>query len=279
MPRFAIKTPPQHNPWTDILDTWREADQAEIFEAAWNFDHFYPILGDRNGPCMEASTTLAALAQATNRLRIGTMVNAMHHRHPAITANQAASLDIIANGRLILGLGAGWYKAESEANGLGLGTVRERVDRFDEGVEVIVKLLTQETTTFSGEFYQLDDARCEPKAIQSPHPPIMIGAAGEKRTIRTAARWAQMWDSLRTSPEEWPAKHEAMLGHCQDVGRDPSEITFTAHVIVDPGTDPGEIAHRANQFFERGVEMTIFSLRPPYGPAYVGPLAEALAQI
>ena len=168
MGRYAIKTPPQNANWEDMLAIWREADDIDLFESAWNFDHFYPIHGDPNGPCMEAWVTLTALAQATSRIRIGCMVNGMHFRHPAITANMAASLDIVSGGRLYLGLGAGWQEQEASSYGLHLGTMTERMDRFDEGVEVIVRLLTQETTDFEGEHYRLTAARCEPKPIQRP---------------------------------------------------------------------------------------------------------------
>jgi F420-dependent oxidoreductase-like protein len=279
MARFAIKTPPHHTSWSDVLGIWQEADQIEIFESAWNFDHFYPILGDPHGPCMEAWTTLSALAQATSRIRIGAMVNGMHFRHAAITANMAASLDIISGGRLNLGLGAGWYELEADAYGLELGTLKERMDRFDEGVEVIVRMLSQDTTTFDGRYYQLNEARCEPKGLQQPHPPITIGGSGEKRTLRTVARWAQVWDAIKVKPEDWPRKYEVLLRHCEAVGRDPGEITCTSHVLVDPGTDPRRLAERASRFFEAGVDMAVFSLRPPYDPSIVAPLAEALEEI
>jgi len=278
MARFAIKTPPQHATWTDITEIWQEADQLELFESAWNFDHFYPIAGDPTGPCMESWVTLSALAQATSRIRIGCMVNGMHFRHPAITANMAASLDIISGGRLYLGLGAGWYQLEAEAYGLGLGTVRDRMDRFDEGVEVIASLLSQDTTTFSGRFYQLEDARCEPKGPQQPHPPIVIGGQGEVRTLRTVARWAQMWDALMIDPKDWPRKHEVLVGHCEDVGRDPTEITCSAHVPWSRDDDPDGVAERAARLFSAGVDVVVFSMRSPYDVSMVQPLATALTR-
>lgn len=279
MPRFAIKTPPQHCTWSDVLEIWKQADEIEIFEAAWVFDHFYPIMGDPHGPCMEGWSTLAALAQATERLRIGCMVTGMHYRHPAITASMAASIDIISNGRLDLGLGAGWNELESNAYGITLGTLRERMDRFEEGVEVIARLLSQETTTFSGSHYQLTEARCEPKGLQQPRIPITIGGAGERRTLRTVARWAQMWDAIRVPPEEWPLKYEVLVGHCEAVGRDPAEITCSAHIPTDPDADPRELAERAHRFFEAGVDVVVFSLRPPNDPSIVEPLAHACADI
>ena len=105
--RFGIKTPPQHCSWQDMLDVWRATDEIEVFSSCWNFDHFYPLVGDENGPCMEAWVTLTALAAHTSRVRVGCMVQGTPYRHPAVTANMAATLDIVSKGRLNLGLGAG----------------------------------------------------------------------------------------------------------------------------------------------------------------------------
>jgi len=279
MPRFAIKTPPQHTRWSDILEIWKAADQIELFESAWLFDHFYPIIGDQNGPCLESWVTLTALSQATSRLRIGSMVNGMHSRHPAITAKMAATLDTISQGRLNLGLGAGWFEPEAQAYGIDLGTIAERMNRFDEAVEVIVGLLSQESTTFHGRYFNLEDARCEPKGPQRPHPPIVIGGAGEKRTLRTVARFAQQWDALRTEPDAWRQKYEVLLRHCAAVGRDPKEITCSAHIFAAPDADPARLADQAAHLGTLGIDLVIFSLRPPYSMTIVEPLAAALARV
>ena len=279
MPRFAIKTPPQHARWSDILEIWQAADQIDLFESAWLFDHFYPIIGDQNGPCLESWVTLTALSQATSRIRIGSMVNGMHSRHPAITAKMAATLDIVSGGRLNLGLGAGWFEPEAAAYGIDLGTVAERMNRFDEAVEVVVGLLSQESTTFHGRYFNLEDARCEPKGPQRPHPPIAIGGAGEKRTLRTVARWAQIWDALRTEPDAWRQKHEVLEEHCAAVGRDPREITCSAHIFTAPDADPAQLADQAARLFALGIDLVIFSLRPPYSVAIVEPLAKALSRV
>jgi F420-dependent oxidoreductase-like protein len=264
MPRYAIKTPPQHSDWESILTFWREADDIDLFETAWNFDHFYPLYGDTRGPCMEAWVTLAALAQATNRIRIGCMVHGMHYRHPAVTANMAASLDLVSGGRLDLGLGAGWFEPESEAYGIELGTLKERFDRFDEGVQVIVDLLTKETTTFDGEFYRLTDAYCEPKPVQRPHPPIVIGGTGERRTLAAVARHAQMWDALRITPDEWLRKRDVLAAHCQHTGRDIDEITTSSHLMFSVDSDMGELAEEAEALGEVGVDVVVFSMRAPF---------------
>src|SRR5687767_2196690 len=192
--RFAIKTSPQETTWDDMLAVWQAADALDVFESAWTFDHFYPIFSDPSGPCLEGWVTLTALAQATRRLRVGVLVTGIHYRHPAVLANMAATLDIVSGGRLELGIGAGWHEEESGAYGSELGSLKERFDRFDEACEVIVSLLTQTASDFAGRSYTLTAARCEPKPIQRPHPPICIGGKGERRTLRAAARWAQHWN-------------------------------------------------------------------------------------
>jgi F420-dependent oxidoreductase-like protein len=193
--QFGIKTSPQNTTWQAMLDVWREADQIGTYTSGWTFDHFYPIFtDDPSGPCLEGWLTLTALAQATQRLRVGVLVTGMPYRHPTVLANMAATLDIISNGRLELGIGAGWNEEEAGAYGIDLGTLTERFDRFDEACEIITGLLTQHTTSFAGRYFTLTDAFCEPKPVQRPHPPICIGGTGEKRTLPAVARWAQHWN-------------------------------------------------------------------------------------
>src|SRR5580658_10157379 len=151
--RFAIKTAPQHTTWADMLAVFRAADDIDVFESGWTFDHFYPIFSASAGPCLEGWVTLTALAQATTRLRLGVLVTGIHYRHPTVLANMAATLDIVSNGRLEIGIGAGWNEEESGAYGLELGTPTQRSDRLEEASEVIVRLLSQETTNFTGRYY------------------------------------------------------------------------------------------------------------------------------
>ncbi|MGH8979629.1 MAG: TIGR03560 family F420-dependent LLM class oxidoreductase [Acidimicrobiales bacterium] len=278
MPSYAVKTPPQHGTFQELLDVWRAADQIELFESAWTMDHFYPLTPPAEGPILESWTLLAALAQATTRLRLGSMVNGMHFRHPAVTANMAATLDHISGGRLELGLGAGWFSAEADAYGIPLGSPAERSDRFEEGVEVIHRLLTQETTTFSGRYYQLTDARCEPKAVQRPRPPIVIGGRGPTRTLRTVARFADQWDmTFPETPEQWRALDEVLVGHCEAIGRDQSTIRRSVHLGWPVDADPAALADSAQAFGDAGVDLCIFSMRGPYRAELVEPLATALA--
>ncbi|MEV5966150.1 LLM class F420-dependent oxidoreductase [Kribbella sp. NPDC051952] len=274
--RFAIKTSPQNTQWADMLAVWQAADDIELFESAWTFDHFYPIHSDSSGPCLEGWVTLTALAQATNRLRIGTLVSGIHYRHPALLANMATTLDIVSGGRLEVGIGAGWNEEESGAYGMELGSLKERSDRFEEACEVLVGLMSQETTTFQGKYYQLTDARCEPKGVQTPHPPICIGGSGEKRTLRTTAKYAQHWNFAGGTPEEFTHKRDVLYRHCADIGRDPSEITLSSHVRLGPDLDYAKVAAEAEAMGDAGLDLAIVYLPPPHTPAVLEPLAKAL---
>ena len=277
--RFGIKTVPEHTSWGDMLDVWRAADEIELFETAWNFDHFYPIIGDGDGPCLEAWVTLSALAQATSRIRIGCMVNGVPYRHPALVANMAASLDIVSDGRLELGLGAGWNEQETEAYGIDLLPIGQRMDRFEEAVEVVDSLLSNEFTTFRGKYFQLEQARCEPKGLQQPRPPIVIGGAGEKRTLRIAARFAQHWNISFVTPDQFIKKNEILLTHCESVGRDSSLITRSVQIISGADQDPVEVADEAAALFAAGVDKVIFMLSTPYRAERVTALAKSLEAI
>jgi F420-dependent oxidoreductase-like protein len=277
--RFAIKTRPEHTPWAQIRDVWVAADGVGLFESGWNWDHFYPLTEPFTGPNLEAWTMLAALAEATTRIRLGCQVTGMVYRHPAVLANMAATVDIISGGRLELGLGAGWNEMETTAYGIGLPPLRERFDRFDEGVEAVVALLSQETTTFQGRYVTLTDARCEPKPVQRPHPPVTIGGRGRTRTLRTAARWAQQWNAITSSPEDWQSLKETLAGHCAAVGRDPGGITCSVNVRVE---GPDGIKHAAElvaAYRDAGADLAIMNLPLAADPAMLAPLAEALAPL
>ena len=277
MGRHALKTPPHHGTWAEYLDVWTAADDIEIFESAWNWDHFYPLAPPYEGPNLEGWTMLAALAQATKRIRIGCMVNGMHHRHPAVTANMIATLDHISGGRFEFGIGAGWNEMETAAYGMELGSLNARSDRLEEGLEVIVSLLTNAETTHNGTYFQLENAFCEPKCLQAPYAPIVVGGKGRKRTLRTAARFGDQWDmTFPDQPADWQELNEVLIGHCGDVGRDPAEITRSIHLGFDHDGDPAEMAERAETFFAVGVDLVVWSNRGPLDVARLQPLADAL---
>jgi F420-dependent oxidoreductase-like protein len=274
--RFAFKTSTQNTTWDDMLAVWRAADQIDVYESGWTFDHFYPIFSDPTGPCLEGWTTLTALAQATTRLRLGTLVTGIHHRHPAVLANMAAALDIISGGRLELGIGAGWNEEESAAYGIELGSLTERFDRFDEACQVLIGLLSQETTDFDGRFFRLTAARNEPKGPQRPHPPICIGGNGEKRTLRITAKYADHWNFVGGTPAEFARKRDVLKAHCADVGRNPKDIMLSAHIRLSPERGHRGVIEDAIALGAEGLDLAIVYLPLPYDPAVMEPLAESI---
>jgi F420-dependent oxidoreductase-like protein len=272
--RFGIKTAPQNTTWDDMLAVWQAADDIDVFESAWTFDHFEPIFSDRTGPCLEGWITTTALAQATRRLRVGLLVTGNVYRHPSVLANMAASLDVISEGRLELGIGAGWNQEECDALGIDLPPLKERFDRFDEALEVITRLLRDDVSTYDGVYYRLRDARCEPKPVQRPHPPVCIGGSGEKRTLRAVARHAQHWN-FNGGVADFPHKREVLAKHCAAIGRDPAEIMTSAHIRFDPA-NIASVADDAAAWRDAGLDLGVVYLPVPHTPAVLEPVAEAI---
>jgi alkanesulfonate monooxygenase SsuD/methylene tetrahydromethanopterin reductase-like flavin-dependent oxidoreductase (luciferase family) len=188
----------------------------------------------------------------------------------------AATLDHISGGRFELGMGAGWNELESNAYGIELGTLKQRFDRFDEGIEVIVSLLANRETNFAGTYFTVANAWCEPKPVQRKIP-LVIGGRGRKRTLRTAARWADQWDvTFPATPADWTELDTVLREHCAAVDRDPSTITRSIHLGFDDDGDPAQLADQADSFFEAGVDIVVWSMRGPMTPARLAPLANAL---
>ncbi|WP_042390113.1 LLM class F420-dependent oxidoreductase [Streptacidiphilus melanogenes] len=277
--RFAFETSPQDTTWPELLAVWQAADGIELFESGWTSDHFHAThAADPATPRLEAWTSLAALAQATRRLRLGTLVTGIHYRHPAVLAKMAATVDVLSGGRLELGVGAGWNAEESRAYGIELGTPKERSDRFEEACQVLTSLLSpRPATTFHGAHYRLTDARCDPKPLQRPHPPLCVGGNGEKRTLRTAARYAQHWNYDIGPLDGFRRARDILHAHCADLGRDPSDIRLSCQ-IRHAGDAPATAATSA-AFAAEGAQLAIVYLTPPYTPAVLEPLAEALAEL
>jgi F420-dependent oxidoreductase-like protein len=279
--RFAIKTRPEHQSWALMREVWRAADQIDLFESAWNWDHFYPLTGDLTGPNLEGWTMLAAMAEVTSRIRIGCQVTGMIYRHPAVLANMAATVDIISGGRLELGLGAGWNQLECDAYGIELPPLRERFDRFDEGVEAIIALLSQPVTTLDGRYVKLTDARCEPKPVQRPHPPVVIGGRGKTRTLLSAARWAQQWSAITQDPADWLDLKQVLVSHCADIGRDPADITCSVNIRLDSDSDADldAAAKAAAGYRDAGANLAVIGLPLGAAPSILEQLAGGLAAL
>lgn len=224
--------PSTTQPWESIVDAVAQVER-EGWDGMWVADHFMPNegQGEPDEPMLEAWSVLAGLAVSVPRLRLGTLVCGNTYRHPTVLANQAASTDVIAGGRVVLGVGAGWQINEHAQYGIELGSVGWRMNRFEEACEILRSLLHDDRTTFSGEHYQVTDAVMEPSRGGAEPLPIMIGGGGEKRTLRITARFADEWNVWGT-PEILRHKNSVLDAHCDDVGRDPSTIARTAVALL-----------------------------------------------
>jgi alkanesulfonate monooxygenase SsuD/methylene tetrahydromethanopterin reductase-like flavin-dependent oxidoreductase (luciferase family) len=219
----------QASTWPEMLDAAKRVDRLG-YDHLWTWDHLYSIFGDPYQPVVEGWTALAAWAMATERTRLGLLVGANTFRNPGLVAKTAATLDHISGGRAILGLGGAWMELEHEAHGIDFGSgFGQRLDWLEESVAAVRDVLDGKTVTSApGGHYAFDDLRHAPAPVQR-RLPIMIGGSGEKKTLRTVARHADMWNALGT-PELMAHKVEVLKEHCAAVGRDPSEIEFTLGV-------------------------------------------------
>lgn len=247
--RFGIQTAPQHITFESLRETWRLIDGLG-YDTAWLFDHFFPILSDPSGPCYEGWTMLAALAAETSLTQVGILVTGNTYRHPAVLAKMGATVDHTSGGRLLMGIGAGWYELEHKAYGIHFGTTAERIHRVDEACEIIKRLWTEKQVTFDGKYYQLQDAYCEPKPLRQPHPPLMIGGAGEKLMLRVIAKHADIWNTFG-SPEVFSQKIGVLKEHCAVVGRnfDEIEVSWAGRTLIT------EFAEEKQAFIERTAAM------------------------
>jgi F420-dependent oxidoreductase-like protein len=270
---FGIKTNPQHTTDEAMLAVWRAADAIPVFEHAWLSDHFNPNHGDITGTCLEGWTLLAAYAARTTRLRLGLMVTGNTYRHPAVLAHIAATVDVISGGRLDFGIGAGWNEYEHHSMNIPLYAPGQRIRRLGEACELIKLLFTQPVANYEGRYYQLREARCEPKPVQKPYPPFVIGGSGEQLTLRVAAQHADIWNFTGGPAEELTRKTAILHEHCAAVGRDPAAITLSVQLVVD-NDDLAATAHALQRYVDAGATHLVFNLRPPYSAAIVERLAE-----
>src|SRR5688572_12641717 len=261
--RWGIKTAPQHTTYDAMLAVWREADQTPAFEHAWLFDHFNPIQGSLDGPCFEGWTLLSALAAQTERLRLGLMVAGNTYRHPAVHAHMAATVDVISGGRLDFGVGAGWNEYEHQSMGIPLYAPGERIRRLGEACEITKRLWTQHITDFDGRYYQLAQARLEPKPVQKPYPPIVIGGSGEQLTLRVVAQYADIWNFGGGDVEIFRHKLRVLHEHCAAIGRDPKEIELSVQNRIDYD-DLGTTVETLKPLVDAGATHIVLMLVCPY---------------
>lgn len=251
--RVGIHSGQQHSDFTAYEHLWRRADELGL-DWASAFDHFLPILSDPTGPCFEGLTLVAAMAARTRSIRCGILVVGNTYRHPAVLANAAATIDHVSGGRLELGLGAGWFELEHDQYGIPFPSIGERLARLGEAASILKSLWTTEETTFAGRYYTLEKARCEPKPVQRPHPPLWIGGTGERVLLRIAAESADGWNTFVLPEEEYQRKLDALAMHCADLGRDPGEIRKSLIFRVVLGEDETEADER---FRERAAALRL----------------------
>lgn len=226
--RFSFWPNPSQ-PYTDVLELARHVERTG-WDGIWYADHFMPNAADTSAPWPEAWITLSAIGANVPRLRIGTMVAGNTYRHPAVLAKMAATLDHITDGRVVLGLGAGWQENEHRQYGIPFYTVSERLKRLDEACQVIKALYNEPKANFAGRHYQLTDASLEPKPVQR-NLPLLVGGGGEKVTLKIAAKHADEWNVWGT-PATLRHKTAILDAHCRDVGRDPKSIARTAVALL-----------------------------------------------
>lgn len=274
--RHSFKVWAQQATWAELRDIWIEADQGGFWDVVWLNDHLYPPKSDAGLPIMEAWTLFGGLAAVTDRIRFGTMVSANTFRHPAILAKQAATLDHMSNGRLEIGVGTGWHEEEHRAFGVDLPPITHRFELLEETFAILHGLFTEDTFSFDGKHRTIADARFQPKPVQQPRPPFVIGGTGPRRTIPLAARWADQWNfpDYTNDLELFASSLETLDEACQAVGRARSEIEVSVQFRYS-----GDLARTVDQvraYQETGADHVLVSFTPPPDPSLPPRVAEAL---
>ncbi len=216
------------------------AEESGGFDSVWVYDHFHTVPTPTKETTFECWTISAGLARDTERIKIGQMVTCNGYRNPALLAKISSTVDVMSNGRLLFGLGAGWYEHEWRAYGYGFPEVPERMRMFREACEIVHRMWTEDEPIFEGEFYTIDRPINEPKGVQKPHPSFWIGGGGEKVTLRLVARWADACNIIG-NVDKLRHKFDVLRGHCDDLGRDYEEITRSNSVnvyLLEEGEDP-----------------------------------------
>jgi len=234
--RFSIWPSPAR-PWDDVHDLAAHCEKTG-WDGVYFADHFMPDgpgADPVDGDILECWSVISALAALVPRVRLAPLVSSVTYRHPALLAKIAAAVDQVSHGRLTLGIGAGWQENEHASYGVALGTVRERMDRFEEAAQILRSLLGEPRTTFKGTYFQLSDAPNQPAPVQA-RVPLLVGGGGERRTLRIAARYADQWNSW-TTPDMLAHKVSVLREHCEQVGRDPEEIHVSTQALLFLSTD------------------------------------------
>lgn len=264
VPRFAWPGGPEAiGPrLKEIAGTAEEAG----FSSLWVMDHHFqiPPVGKVEEPMMEAYTTLGYLAGVTDRMRLGTMVTGVIYREPALLVKVVTSLDVLSGGRAYLGVGAAWFERESRGLGFPFPPVAERFERLEEALQIAHQMWSDDDGPYRGQHYQLEETLCSPGPIAEPHPPILIGGMGERKTLRLVAQYAHACNLfMRVGADTLRHKLEVLAEHCQTVGRDYEEIEKTSLGTVhlaDGEMSPSEVVDECGQLAELGFDHAIFNM-------------------
>ncbi|MFD7117775.1 LLM class flavin-dependent oxidoreductase [Streptomyces sp. NPDC059922] len=268
-PRFGIMTAPSQVDYHDVLRVWREADTIPEIEHAWLFDHLMPIGGDPDGPAYEGWTLLSALAAHTRRLRIGVLVTSNRFRPPAMLAKIATTVDIVSGGRLDFGIGAGsrpghpLARREYDAHGLPYHDSAHAVGSLAEACVVIRRLWTEEKPfDFHGTYHHLTEAFGNPRPVQRPHPPILIGGRSSP-TLRVVAEHADLWNIPGGDIDDVVRRGALLDRYCAEIGRDPASITRSIHLPVSYDR-PGATRNAIDEAIDAGFRHIVLGLPAPY---------------
>ena len=288
---FGIKTSPMHTTYEAILRTWQQADEVPEIEDAWLWDHMLPLTGPKDGPIFEGWTLLTALAAQTRRLRLGLLVTNNQIRQPAVLGKIASTLDVVSGGRLVLGLGVGGtlpdgtprtpdqhpWLAEYLAYGLPAATPAEGIGRLRETITIVRRMFTEDVFDFAGRYYSLTDTRNEPKPVQRPGPPVLVGGTGT-RLLRLVAEQADIWNipgPPHASLEFVAERSHVLDGHCADIGRDPAEITRSVQMVIT-ADDPASVRAMITSLVGAGFGHIVLGVRPPAPDNLPGWLADEI---
>jgi F420-dependent oxidoreductase-like protein len=245
-----VQTPVESTTYAALVRHWQRAEELG-YDAAWLDDHFYGVATPPSDDSLECWTVMAALARETSRLRFGTLVICNNYRHPPLLAKMASTLDHVSGGRLEFGIGAGWYEHEYKAYGYDFPAIGTRLAQLEEALQIVKLMWTEERASFAGRHYRVERAWCNPKPVQQPHPPIMIGGGGEKVLLRLVAQYADRWN-FGGSLDDFRHKLAVLDRHCAAVGRDPAAIekSWFGNIIIEP--DAARLAERLAKRAARG---------------------------
>jgi F420-dependent oxidoreductase-like protein len=238
--------------WDDWLALARACEQYR-YEALFRSDHYGPVVATEEAGSLDAWTTLAGLAAVTSTLRLGTLVSPATFRHPSVLAKSAVTVDHISAGRVEVGMGAGWNEAEHRRYGFPFPPTRERMDIFAEQLEIVHRQWKSEPFSFEGEHYRLVDSDPRPRPVQSPHPPLIVGGRGRRRSVALAARWADEYNAVSATPDECRGLRMRVAEACEREGREPLPLSVMTRLI----REPDEAVRQLTELAEAGVERVM----------------------